>query len=137
MNTGKDSRYAKLAELLEKISKQFSGMKPEAAEKKLKLVILQNLGSVTKALVDLAVNPTAEDLALMTTFVKVSAEGLKIDMLATLKGDMATYNAQIKKIVAAEKAIQSYYKLKAGQLKGGKTQNKELIDLITANIPSA
>lgn len=135
MSTGKNSCYKKLTELLEKFSKQFAGMKPEDAEKKLKLAILQNLGPLSKVLMELAINPTADDLALMTTLVKVSAEALKIEMMAAHKGDMAMYDAQLKKVVAAEKAVQSYYKLKAGQLKGGKTQNKELIDLISANMP--
>lgn len=132
----KNSRYMKFAELMEKLSKEWANVKPEDLEKKIQEVAQRNVGQVTKVFTDLALNATADDLALMSTSVKTLAAAAKYRLYDLQNKHRQYSDPLIRKVVEAENSLQRYYKLKAGQLKGGKKGNAELIELIEANMSS-
>lgn len=130
----KESRYIKFAELIEKLGKEFVNVKPEDLEKKIQETFQRNVGAVTKAFTDLAMNANADDLALMSTSVKTMAAAAKYKLYDLQNKQRQYSDPLIRKIVEAENSLQRYYKLKAGQLAGGKKGNSELIELIEANM---
>lgn len=133
MNTkGTDSKLMAVAEVFKNMSESFFGIKgPEQAEEVMKLVFLKNAGELVSAVTNLAMNATSNDLAIMTTEVKLGVSLIRVFLI-----EKGSPKSMQNELLEAERSIQRYFLLKAKGLKGGMKDNKPLIDLIQSNMPA-
>lgn len=126
-----NSKLLMLAQVFKEFSSKAEGKTPEETEKSLRHMAIECAGEFYDAIVHVLVHPTAEDIAFLTTEAKVcfAIGGM---YLADTDGP----EALTKKLLEIEVSIQNYLSYKASTLAGGKTANRDLLNLIELNMPA-